>query len=121
KKIHNLVEKLKEKELSDISDQKPTALNPLHAINEEIVSFAEVKQKEIDELRKLEAFRKEFIADISHELKTPIFAAQGFLHTLLDGAVDDKNVRKKFLKKAAKSLDGLDALVQDLLTLSQIE
>lgn len=121
KKIHNLVEKLKEKELSDISDQKPTALNPLHAINEEIVSFADLKQKEIDELRKLEAFRKEFIADISHELKTPIFAAQGFLHTLLDGAVDDKNVRKKFLKKAAKSLDGLDALVQDLLTLSQIE
>src|SRR5688572_1855926 len=59
KKIHNLVEKLKEKELSDISDQKPTALNPLHAINEEIVSFADLKQKEIDELRKLEAFRKE--------------------------------------------------------------
>jgi two-component system phosphate regulon sensor histidine kinase PhoR len=54
-------------------------------------------------------------------LKTPIFAAQGFVHTLLDGAVNDKNVRTKFLKKAAKSLDGLDILVQDLLTLSQIE
>jgi two-component system phosphate regulon sensor histidine kinase PhoR len=80
-----------------------------------------LKQKEIDELRKLEAFRKEFIADISHELKTPIFAAQGFVHTLLDGAVNDKSVRIKFLKKAAKSLDGLDALVQDLLTLSHIE
>lgn len=58
---------------------------------------------------------------MSHELKTPIFAAQGFVHTLLDGAVNDKSVRNKFLKKAAKSLDGLDALVQDLLTLSQIE
>jgi two-component system, OmpR family, phosphate regulon sensor histidine kinase PhoR len=54
-------------------------------------------------------------------LKTPIFAAQGFLHTLLDGAVNDRTVRLKFLKKAAKSLDGLDALVQDLLVLSQIE
>lgn len=120
-KIHNLVGKLKKKELTGIDKQKSTALNPLRTINEEIYSFTELKQKEIDELRKLEAFRKEFIADISHELKTPIFAAQGFLHTLLDGAVDDKAVRNKFLKKAAKSLDGLDALVQDLLTLSQIE
>lgn len=120
-KIHNLVSKLKKKELSGIGKQKPTALHPLRAINEEINSFTELKQKEIDELRKLEAFRREFIADISHELKTPIFAAQGFLHTLLDGAVDDKAVRNKFLRKAARSLDGLDALVQDLLTLSQIE
>jgi len=120
-KIYKMMEKLRKKELSNISKQKSGALNPLQKINEEIFSFATLKQKEIDELKKLEAFRKEFIADVSHELKTPIFAAQGFVHTLLDGAVNDKNVRNKFLKKAAKSLDGLDILVQDLLTLSQIE
>jgi len=120
-KIYKMMDKLRKKELSGISNEKSGALNPLQNINEEIYSFATLKQKEIDELRKLEAFRKEFIADVSHELKTPIFAAQGFVHTLLDGAVNDKNVRNKFLKKAAKSLDGLDALVQDLLTLSQIE
>ena len=120
-KIYRMMGKLRKKELSDIIQEKSGDLNPLHAINEEIYSFATLKQKEIDELRKLEAFRKEFIADVSHELKTPIFAAQGFVHTLLDGAVNDKNVRNKFLKKAGKSLDGLDALVQDLLTLSQIE
>jgi len=120
-KIYKLVGKLKKKELSSIGKQKSGALNPLKTINEEIFSFAELKQKEIDELKKLEAFRKEFIADVSHELKTPIFAAQGFVHTLLDGAVNDKAVRSRFLKKAAKSLDGLDALVQDLLTLSHIE
>lgn len=120
-KIYKLVGKLKKKELGGLGKQKSGTLNPLQSINEEIFSFAELKQKEIDELRKLEAFRKEFIADVSHELKTPIFAAQGFVHTLLDGAVNDKNVRTKFLKKAAKSLDGLDALVQDLLTLSHIE
>jgi two-component system phosphate regulon sensor histidine kinase PhoR len=120
-KIYKLVGKLKKKELSGIGKQKSGTLNPLKNINEEIFSFAELKQKEIDELKKLEVFRREFIADVSHELKTPIFAAQGFVHTLLDGAVNDKNVRTKFLKKAAKSLDGLDALVQDLLTLSQIE
>lgn len=121
KKIYKLVEKLKKKELYKIERQKSAPLNPLKTINEEIFSFAELKQKEIDELKKLEAFRREFIADVSHELKTPIFAAQGFVHTLLDGAVNDKNVRNKFLKKAAKSLDGLDMLVQDLLTLSHIE
>lgn len=120
-KVYKMLDKLRKKELSGLTKAKSGALNPLQKINEEIYSFATLKQKEIDELRKLEAFRKEFIADVSHELKTPIFAAQGFVHTLLDGAVNDKNVRTKFLKKAAKSLDGLDALVQDLLTLSQIE
>jgi two-component system phosphate regulon sensor histidine kinase PhoR len=120
-KIYKLMEKLRKKELDNFAKQKSGALNPLQKINDEIFSFATLKQKEIDELKKLEAFRKEFIANVSHELKTPIFAAQGFVHTLLDGAVNDKSVRNRFLKKAAKSLDGLDILVQDLLTLSQIE
>lgn len=119
--IHKLLYKLKRKELLRLDQKDSMRLNPLKNINEEIFQFADLKQKEIDELKKLEAFRKEFIADVSHELKTPIFAAQGFVHTLLDGAVNDKAVRTKFLKKAAKSLDGLDILVQDLLTLSHIE
>ena len=118
--LHKIMSKLKKRELEKIEKTNPT-LNPLRKINQEIFSFAEVKQKEIDELKKTEAFRREFIADVSHELKTPIFAAQGFVHTLLDGAIDDESVRMKFLEKAAKNLDGLDMLVQDLLTLSQIE
>jgi two-component system phosphate regulon sensor histidine kinase PhoR len=118
--MHRLMDKLKKRELTGIA--KPQgSINPLKSIHEEVFSFAELKQKEIDELKKMEAFRREFIADVSHELKTPIFAAQGFVHTLLDGAVNDKAVRMKFLQKAAKSLDGLDMLVQDLLTLSHIE
>jgi len=121
-KIYKMMEKLRRKELSGIDDEKTSGKsNPFGKINDEIHTFATLKQKEIDELIKLENFRREFVADVSHELKTPIFAAQGFVHTLLDGAVNDKNVRTRFLKKAAKSLDGLDALVQDLLTLSQIE
>ncbi|MGC4023154.1 MAG: ATP-binding protein [Cyclobacteriaceae bacterium] len=120
-KIDKMMGKLLKKELKGISKEKSQGLDPFEKLNDEISAFALLKQKEIDELKKLEAFRKEFIADVSHELKTPIFAAQGFVHTLIDGAVNDKNVRTKFLKKAAKSLDGLDSLVQDLLTLSQIE
>ena len=95
--------------------------NPLQKITQEIFAYASKKQQEIDELKRLEVFRREFLADVSHELKTPIFAAQGFVHTLLDGAMSDKSVRGKFLKKAAKSLDGLEVLVNDLLTLSHME
>ena len=95
--------------------------NPFKKLNDEIFVYVARKQREIDELKRLEQFRREFLADVSHELKTPIFAAQGFIHTLIDGAVDDENVRDKFLSKAAKSLDGLDALVKDLVALSQLE
>ncbi|MBS41593.1 MAG: two-component sensor histidine kinase [Nocardioides sp.] len=120
--IHEVLNHMRDQELSDLT--KPTnkvSLNPLKKINRDIYNYAERKQQEILELKRMETFRREFIADVSHELKTPIFAAQGFVHTLLDGAVEDKKVRIKFLKKAAKSLDGLDILVQDLLTISQME
>lgn len=120
-KLYILLDKLRKKDVIQFKPEASRKLSPLKRINNEIYSYALLKQREIDELRKLEAFRKEFIANISHELKTPLFAAQGFVHTLLDGAVKDKSVRTKFLKKAAKSLDGLDMLVQDLLTLSHIE
>ncbi len=119
--IHDALKSIQDQDLSFLSRQTKSAWNPLRRINREIHNYAERKQQEIDELKRMELFRREFIADISHELKTPIFAAQGFVHTLLDGAVEDKKVRGKFLKKAAKSLDGLNMLVQDLLTISQME
>ena len=90
-------------------------------IKEALVSYVDLKQLEIDKLKTVATYRQEFLADISHELKTPIFAAQGYVHTLLDGAIEDPQVKMRFLKKAAKSLDGLDVLVQDLLTLSRLE
>jgi len=119
--VGKLISRLKRKEIDQGANHRTSVLKPLRGIANDVFSLAESKQQEIDQLKKLEAFRKEFIADVSHELKTPIFAAQGFVHTLLDGAVNDKGVRIKFLRKAAKSLDGLDSLVQDLLTLSHIE
>lgn len=120
-KIYGLLEKVKKKDLGNLEQVGKPLLNPLQKLNQEIYSYASLKQREIDELKRLAKFRKEFLADVSHELKTPIFAAQGFIHTLLDGAAEDENVRMKFLQKAAKNLDGLDNLVQDLLTLSHME
>lgn len=119
--IYDLFAKPGKNQTPSVKAQKSNPFNPLKRINDQISTYTTLKQSEIDQLKKMEAFRKEFIADVSHELKTPIFAAQGFVHTLLDGAVKDKNVRTRFLKKAAKSLDDLDILVQDLLILSQIE
>jgi two-component system phosphate regulon sensor histidine kinase PhoR len=66
-------------------------------------------------------YRRDFISSIGHELKTPIFAAQSYVHTLLDGASSDPEVLEKFLKRAAKSLDGLQELVEDFMDLSEME
>ena len=121
-KMYRTIHKLKMKDFNLAPRKKLiTESNPLKTINDEIFVYVTKKQKEIDELKKLELFRREFLADVSHEFKTPIFAAQGFIHTLLDGAMDDENVRERFLIKAARNLDSLDVLVKDLLVLSQME
>lgn len=78
-------------------------------------------QREVTKLKDMEAYRREFLGEVSHELKTPIFAIQGFIHTLIDGAMDDPRVRKKFLKKAMKNSDRLSNLVEDLLVITQAE
>lgn len=87
----------------------------------DITEYYKRKNAHLEELMKSADLRRQFIADVSHELKSPLFSAQGYVLTLLDGAAKDKEVRNKFLKKAAKNLDYLDILVQDLLVLSQIE
>nr|WP_262905206.1 cell wall metabolism sensor histidine kinase WalK [Hymenobacter nitidus] len=124
REINNIyagLENIKRKEFRKLSNKFLFRPEPLKRMRDEILEMAERKQREIDELKRLQVLRREFLADVSHELKTPIFAAQGFLHTVLDGDMDDDFLRQKFLNKAATSLDTLDALVQDLVTISQLE
>jgi two-component system, OmpR family, phosphate regulon sensor histidine kinase PhoR len=78
-------------------------------------------QDEINRLKQMEAYRREFLGDVSHELKTPIFAIQGFVETLLDGALEDSKVNRKFLQKAGKHAERLSNLVSDILVISHIE
>ncbi len=78
-------------------------------------------QEEINRLKEMEAFRREFLGDVSHELKTPIFAIEGFIETLLDGALEDPKVNRKFLQKAGKHAERLSNLVSDILVISHIE
>ena len=119
--LYDILQQLKLKDFNVSRKKLNRTANPLKKLGDELFVYVAKKQQQVEELRKLEQFRREFLADVSHELKTPIFAAQGFIHTLLDGAMNDPKVRDKFLSKAAKSLDGLDALVHDLVTLSQME
>jgi two-component system, OmpR family, phosphate regulon sensor histidine kinase PhoR len=121
KNVYSSFEKIKKQEFRKVEGRSLFTADPLRKIKDDIYQIAERKQQEIDELKHLQVMRREFLADVSHELKTPIFAAQGFIHTLLDGAMDDPAVRNRFLQKAANSLDGLDTLVQDLISISQFE
>lgn len=119
--IYSELEHIKRKELRKISNKFLFRPDPLKRIKDEILYTAIQRQKELEELKHLQQLRSDFLADVSHELKTPIFAAQGFLHTLLDGAVDDAKVRDKFLLKSANALDNLSELVHDLISISQLE
>ena len=78
-------------------------------------------KSDIVQLRKLERVRSEFLGNVSHELRTPIFSLQGFLETLIDGAVDDPAVNRDFLKKAQAHAARLNTLLAELITISQIE
>lgn len=120
-KISEMLRPFKKKEDNPERNTYINTTDPIVKIRTELTDFAAQKQREIEELKKLETFRREFLADVSHELKTPLFAAQGFVHTLMEGAMDDINVRDRFLQKAAYSLDGLNLLVEDLITISQLE
>ena len=122
-KLQRVIERMKSNQQLERRDQRPphALANPFKKLNKEIYDYSRKKQSEINELKRMEEYRREFLANVSHELKTPVFAAQGFIQTLLDGAITDKEVRKRFLKKSSKSLDNLSALVQDLITISQLE
>ncbi|HYF03490.1 MAG TPA: ATP-binding protein [Patescibacteria group bacterium] len=89
--------------------------------NEAINKLADKAVKDIEEMRKLERSRSEFLGNVSHELRTPIFSVQGFLETLLDGALEDKTVRRQFVEKAYSNTIRLNTLLNDLIDISRIE
>ncbi len=90
-------------------------------INRMLEEWEKNKEDEIVQLKKLETFRKEFLSNVSHELKTPIFSVQGYIHTLIDGGIDDPDVNIHYLNKASRSLDRLIAIVEDLESISKFE
>lgn len=106
----------------DLSLRVPvTSHDEIGTLAAAINGMAEKLSNDITQLRKLERVRSEFLGNVSHELRTPIFSLQGFLETLLDGAVDDPAVNKDFLEKAYRHATRLNALLSDLIEISRIE
>lgn len=93
----------------------------MRTLTAEIEKFAKDKKIEIDTLKIREEYRKDFLGNVSHELKTPLFTVQGYLETLLDGAIEDKNVRKKYISRANKAVDRLVYIVKDLDLITKLE
>jgi two-component system phosphate regulon sensor histidine kinase PhoR len=90
-------------------------------LSKEIQKFAKIKQQQVKKLTLQENYRREYLGNISHELKTPLFTVQGYLLTLEDGAIDDKKIRKNYLKRANKGVERLIAIVKDLDLISKLE
>lgn len=93
----------------------------LDLVNQEVMEWSENKKKEIDELKKMAQYRRDFLGNVSHELKTPIFNIQGYVLTLLDGGLEDPAINKQFLERTEKSINRMIALVEDLEKISQLE
>ncbi|ESU29718.1 two-component sensor histidine kinase, phosphate regulation [Flavobacterium limnosediminis JC2902] len=90
-------------------------------LTHDVQKFAKEKKIEIEMLKVREEYRREFLGNVSHELKTPLFTVQGYLSTLLDGAMNDKSIRKKYLERAEKGVERLISIVKDLDMISKLE
>ncbi|WP_396138596.1 sensor histidine kinase [Flavobacterium sp.] len=93
----------------------------METLTSEVQKFALDKKMEIESLKVREEYRREFLGNVSHELKTPLFTVQGYILTLLDGAMDDKNIRKKYLQRAEKGVERLVYIVNDLDMITKLE
>ncbi len=93
----------------------------IEEVSEDVEKWAEQRREEIATLKNNEAYRKEFLQNLSHEFKTPIFAIQGYVDTLLDGAIDNPEVSKRFLENTAKNVNRMVNLMQDLDEITRLE
>ena len=107
--------------LESTSLRKQPITTDMATLTQEIDKYAKNKKLEIETLLVREEYRKEFLGNISHELKTPLFTVQGYLETLLDGAIHDENVNEKYLNRASKGLERLIYIVQDLDMITKLE
>jgi len=99
----------------------PSDGNIILDVQKEVEEWAKNKTDEIARLKDLEKYRKEFVGNVSHELKTPIFNIQGYILTLLEGGIDDPNINKLYLKRTEKSIDRMISIVEDLESITKLE
>lgn len=115
KTIHNL--KVAKGEKKSFMPQN----NIIENVNIEVQKWKSRQVNELEKLKELEMYRREFLGNISHELKTPIFNIQGYVLTLLDGGLEDPSINKQYLRRTEKSINRMIAIVEDLETIAHLE
>lgn len=119
--LERISKNISKKRFEEMDDQTSSSNDELDYVIKKLVKSNQTVEREIQRLNRIENYRKEFIGDISHELKTPIFAIQGFVETLLNGALEDEKVNRKFLQKAMRNVNRLIYLTKDLMEISKLE
>lgn len=119
RKINNLYKELTILDATSFGREQITT--NMATLTSQVRRFAQHKKLEIEALKIRESYRKEFLGNVSHELKTPLFTVESYILTLLDGAMDDKAVREKYLKRASKGVERLTYIVKDLDMISRLE
>lgn len=119
--LNRITKNIARKRFEEYENLPTDGKDELDYLIKQSVRASKTVEREIQRLNRIENYRKEFIGDISHELKTPIFAIQGFIETLLNGAIDDDEVNRQFLKKAMRNVNRLIYLTKDLMEISKLE
>ena len=93
----------------------------IQEVNRMVINYAQNRAKEIKKLRRMEKYRKEFLGNVSHELKTPIFNIQGYILTLLDGGLEDPDINREYLERTEKSINRMVSIIEDLESITKLE
>jgi two-component system phosphate regulon sensor histidine kinase PhoR len=119
--LNRRIKEISNKLFSQDLNPNKTITTDMDDLIDQIKQFDDKRKIELSEMREQETFRREFIGNLAHELKTPLFTSQSYILTLLDGAIDDKSVNKKYLKIAEKSIERLNLIVKDLDFITKLE
>jgi two-component system phosphate regulon sensor histidine kinase PhoR len=119
--LNRRIKEISNKLFSQDLNPNKTITTDMDDLIDQIKQFDDKRKIELSEMREQETFRREFIGNLAHELKTPLFTSQSYILTLIDGAIDDKSVNKKYLKIAEKSIERLNLIVKDLDFITKLE
>ena len=101
--------------------QRKSVATDIESISLSVQKFVKGKQLEIKNLTEIDSFRRDFLGNVAHELKTPLFTVQGYILTLIEGAANDKEIRTKYLNRANKGVERLVAVIKDLDMIAKLE
>ncbi len=119
RRMKNIYEEISILDVNDL--QRASVTTDIETLSKSVQDFVEGKRLEIQSLTERDSFRRDFLGNVAHELKTPLFTVQGYILTLIEGAVNDKEIRTKYLDRANKGVDRLTAIIKDLDMIAKLE